>query len=265
MLPSSTQHGHLSHRVDEKKSLPSGNVCRVGLRVARGGAGLVQGDARGERAGEGCEVEPMTTPEVIEASCGGCVYVLDGIILGAVGVAACQVFLYNMVHKKTVHLRRAARPAAGLRCGHCSAHAMGAFWQFGYSATSLDQLSDATDMNRPSLYAAFGDKRALYLQTLDSYTERSKAGIAQALDPQLSLAEGLQRFYDYALASYQPSGDPARGCYLIGTAVTEALGDAEVRTRLGSALREFERMVAARIQQARNDGEIDATADPQAL
>ena len=142
---------------------------------------------------------------------------------------------------------------------------MGAFWQFGYSATSLDQLSDATDMNRPSLYAAFGDKRALYLRTLDSYTERAKQTIAKALDPQLSLAEGLQRFYDAALAAYLPAGDPARGCYLIGTAVTEALGDEEVRTRLGSALREFEQMLEGRIRQAREAGEIDATVDSQAL
>ncbi len=145
------------------------------------------------------------------------------------------------------------------------AQAMSAFWRFGYSATSLDQLSDATDMNRPSLYAAFGDKRALYLQTLDRYTERSKEGIATALDPQLSLAEGLQRFYDLALAAYLPPGDPARGCYLIGTAVTEALGDEDVRTRLASALREFERMLEARIRKAREDGEIDSTADPQVL
>jgi AcrR family transcriptional regulator len=145
------------------------------------------------------------------------------------------------------------------------AQAMTAFWRFGYAATSLDQLSDATDMNRPSLYAAFGDKRALYLQTLDRYTERSKEIIARALDPKLSLAEGLQRFYDAALASYLPSGDPARGCYLIGTAVTEAVGDAEVRARLATALREFERLVEARIRQARDDGEIETAADPQAL
>ena len=171
-----------------------------------------------------------------------------------------------MVHKKLTH--SAARPRGRPRAYDADAalaQAMGAFWQFGYSATSLDQLSDATDMNRPSMYAAFGDKRALYLKTLESYTERSKETIAKALDPQLSLAEGLQRFYDYALASYLPSGDPARGCYLIGTAVTEALADEEVRTRLAHALREFERMVAARIQQAHDDGEIDAAADPQAL
>ena len=171
-----------------------------------------------------------------------------------------------MVHKKIIVSapRQRGRPRA-YDADTALAQAMGAFWQFGYSATSLEQLSDATDMNRPSLYAAFGDKRALYLQTLERYTERSKEGIAKALDPQLSLAEGLQRFYDSALASYLPSGDPARGCYLIGTAVTEALGDEEVRTRLARALSDFEGMVEARIKQARADGEIDATADPQAL
>lgn len=172
-----------------------------------------------------------------------------------------------MVHKKIV-VRQAPRPRGRPRAYDADAaltDAMSAFWQFGYSATSLDQLSDATDMNRPSLYAAFGDKRALYLQTLDRYTERAKQVIAKALDPQLSLEEGLQRFYDSALASYLPPGDPARGCYLIGTAVTEALGDEEVRTRLAGALREFERMLEVRIQQARDKGEIDATADPQAL
>lgn len=171
-----------------------------------------------------------------------------------------------MVHKKIVVAapRPRGRPRA-YDADTALAQAMSAFWQFGYSATSLEQLSDATDMNRPSMYAAFGDKRALYLKTLDRYTERSKEGIATALDSELSFAEGLQRFYDYALASYLPSGDPARGCYLIGTAVTEAVADEEVRTRLASALREFERMVEARIRQARDDGEIETAADPQAL
>jgi len=172
-----------------------------------------------------------------------------------------------MVHKKTAE-RSAPRPRGRPRAYDADAaltQAMTAFWQLGYSATSLEQLSNATDMNRPSLYAAFGDKRALYLQTLDSYTERSKEQIAQALAPELSLAEGLQRFYDTAIASYLPSGDPARGCYLIGTAVTEALGDGEIRKRLAGALRAFEQMLEARIRKAHDDGEIDAASDPQAL
>jgi AcrR family transcriptional regulator len=182
-------------------------------------------------------------------------------------LAVVKVIFYNMVHKKIAE-RAAPRPRGRPRAYDADAalaQAMAAFWRLGYSATSLEQLSDATDMNRPSLYAAFGDKRALYLQTLDSYTERSKQAIVKALDPQLSLAEGLQRFYDSAIAGYLPSGDPARGCYLIGTAVTEALADEEIRTRLASALRDFERLLEARIRKARDDGEIDAASDPQAL
>src|ERR1700681_4918141 len=55
------------------------------------------------------------------------------------------------------------------------AKARNAFWQTGYAATSLDDLSEATGMNRPSLYAAFGDKRDLYLKTLAYYRNQSRA------------------------------------------------------------------------------------------
>src|SRR5271165_2455891 len=50
--------------------------------------------------------------------------------------------------------------------------AMDVFWQDGFAATSLDDLSAATGLNRPSLYGAFGDKRALYLQAYRQYRKR---------------------------------------------------------------------------------------------
>src|SRR5262249_62055712 len=58
--------------------------------------------------------------------------------------------------------------------------AMDAFWDGGFSGTSLDDLSDRTGMNRPSLYAAFGDKQALYLKTLDGYLAARLVGITCA-------------------------------------------------------------------------------------
>ena len=45
------------------------------------------------------------------------------------------------------------------------------FWQTGYSGTSLDSIAAATGMNPPSLYAAFGNKRAIYLKALSRYWE----------------------------------------------------------------------------------------------
>jgi AcrR family transcriptional regulator len=144
-------------------------------------------------------------------------------------------------------------------------HAMGTFWRAGYAATSLDDLTAATGMNKPSLYSAFGDKRALYLATLERYTEAGRAALAEALRPDLPLREGLQRAYDTALRFYLPTDGPARGCFLIGTAATESVEDPEVRKRLREGLRLYDSLFEARLARARKEGEIAADTDPAAL
>ena len=167
-----------------------------------------------------------------------------------------------MIQKETKRPRgrpRAYDPDTAL------AQARDAFWQAGYSATSLESLGDATGMNRPSLYGAFGDKRALYLATLERYRQQSVAGIEQALDYELSIAQGLRRFYEGALSIYLPEHGPPRGCFLIGTATTEAVEDPQIRAKLGAALREFETLLEARLRHARKQGELDAKADTAAL
>ena len=63
-----------------------------------------------------------------------------------------------------------------------------------------------------------------------------------ALDDELPLRDALMRVYDGALAGYFPTKGAARGCFLIGTAVTESMTDADVRERLGRGLREFDRL-----------------------
>ena len=167
-----------------------------------------------------------------------------------------------MVQKETPKRRgrpRAYDPDTALT------QAIEAFWRTGYSATSLDQLSEATGMNRPSLYGAFGDKRELYLAALDRYTELSNASIARALDYERPLAEALTRFYDSALRSYLHERGPARGCFLIGTALTESVEDPQIRARLREALRGFDRAVEARLRHAQVQGELDMAVDIPAL
>jgi TetR/AcrR family transcriptional regulator, copper-responsive repressor len=140
-----------------------------------------------------------------------------------------------------------------------------AFWLAGYAATSLDDLSAATGMNRPSLYAAFGDKRALYLRTLELYVERGLRAIEAALAGEGSFADALRRVYAGALAVYLPDQGGARGCFLIGTAATEAMSDSDVRGVLREGLRAFDRAFEARFSRARSSGELDAGADPRKL
>lgn len=167
-----------------------------------------------------------------------------------------------MVHKKATRARgrpRAYDPTTALT------GARDAFWRQGYAGTSLDVLSDATDMNRPSMYAAFGDKRSLYLQTLDGYIAAANAFSERMLDRERSLAEGLRRYYDQALSIYLGADSSPRGCYLISTAITEAAQDPEVGKKLLDGLRIFERAVESRLSDAKATGELNAAADPAAL
>ena len=149
--------------------------------------------------------------------------------------------------------------------GEALERATEAFWRQGYSATSLDALSEATRMNRPSLYGAFGDKHALYAAALERYIAEGRSQMEAALDDELPLRDALMRVYDGALAMYFPTKGAARGCFLIGTAVTESMTDADVRERLGRGLREFDRLFERRLRVAQAQGELAASADPVAL
>jgi len=143
------------------------------------------------------------------------------------------------------------------------ARAAEVFWKAGYAGTSLDDLAAATGMNRPSLYAAFGDKRDLYLKTLEHYRDESRALARAALadDPRLRVL--LQRFYDKALELYLEDGP--RGCYSIGTAATVAAVDEDVRAFLADSMRTTDGFLAHQIAKAKERGELAPDADPVAL
>jgi AcrR family transcriptional regulator len=145
------------------------------------------------------------------------------------------------------------------------AKATAVFWDAGYAATSLDELSAATGMNRPSLYGAFGDKQALYRTVLEGYRAGARSAMKQALARDLPLHEGLHRVYRTALAMYLPPGKPPRGCFMIGTAVTEAVQDDAVRESLADGLHEIDGAFEARLRLARDQGELPRDADPAAL
>jgi AcrR family transcriptional regulator len=164
--------------------------------------------------------------------------------------------------QKTVSSKRRGRPPAYDEATALT-RAMEAFWDAGYAATSLDDLAAATGMNRPSLYGAFGDKRALYLKTLDHYAAGGK--LRAALAPDDKLREALARVYKLAIALYLSGKEAARGCFLIGTATTEAVRSAEVRAALAAQLGELDAIFEARLRRAQEAGELAPGADLRAL
>ena len=168
--------------------------------------------------------------------------------------SACQANSYNMVQKAEKRPRgrpRAYDPHDALL------RATVAFWNFGYAGTSMDVLSDAMGMNRPSVYGAFGDKRALYLQALAEYRRSSCQAMREALSLELPFADALRQLYARAIDIYLSGELGARGCLLIGTAATEAVHDDAIRASYAAGLRELDDEMERRMRHAVKQGDLE--------
>lgn len=139
------------------------------------------------------------------------------------------------------------------------------FWSSGFAASSLDALSEATGMNRPSLFGAFGDKEKLYITTLEQYRDRGVASLRETLSGARHLRVELANVYAKATDVYLASRDAARGCLLVGTASVEAPNRPAVRRVLAESLGAFNAVIEERMRKAIADGEISTNCDAQAL
>lgn len=135
------------------------------------------------------------------------------------------------------------------------------FWNRGYAATSLDDIAAATGLNRPSLYRTFGDKQALYLAALEKSRADASTGLQTLLSRDEPLRPALGRMFAAVAGVYVQGDLGQRGCFLIGTAVTEAVMDPAIRQSLAAALADIDRTFAGRLERARATGELAADAD----
>jgi TetR/AcrR family transcriptional regulator, copper-responsive repressor len=145
------------------------------------------------------------------------------------------------------------------------ARALDVFWKEGFAATSLDDLSAATGMNRPSLYGAFGDKRELYIKSYESYRDRARRRMGEAFSLDLPLREMLLGIYAIALDMYLSGKDGPRGCFTVMTATSEAVFDPSIRELVLTGLVETDRFFARIFMRAQERGELAASANAQTL
>jgi AcrR family transcriptional regulator len=141
------------------------------------------------------------------------------------------------------------------------ARALEVFRDSGFTATSLDDLSAAMGINRPSLYSAFGDKRALFLKAYDRYRARMAEIFADAFGPEKSLRQMLERAYGIAIEVYSEGGDNPRGCFTVMTAGSEALGDAAVLEAVQAALASTDLIMLRRFERALAEGDLPPGTD----
>jgi TetR/AcrR family transcriptional repressor of nem operon len=142
--------------------------------------------------------------------------------------------------------------------------AMELFWSKGYEATSLDDLCEATGLSRSSLYATFGSKRNLLLQSVDRYAERRAPSMAAALARPMPIRDAvsalLEEFIDQIV-----SGPGRRGCFLGNCAAELPRQDRGALARVREGLARTEATFREALVRAKNRGELSPSADVAAL
>ena len=143
--------------------------------------------------------------------------------------------------------------------------ALDLFRKDGFAATSLDDLSAATGMNRPSLYGAFGDKRELYIKSYARYRADAREAMQEIFRKELPIRERLARIYAVALDIYLSGEAGPRGCFTVMTAASEAVADPEIRAMVLEGFSELDKAFNACFRLAKERGELPPSADPLIL
>jgi AcrR family transcriptional regulator len=139
------------------------------------------------------------------------------------------------------------------------------FSKSGYAGTSIADLTTATGLGKGSLYGAFGDKRRMFVRTFEDYCANARDNIrAQLAGPD---ATALTRLQDYATTIAKDSSAELNpnGCLLAKSTAELAASDADVARRALATYREMGSQIAECVAQAQRHGDIEATADTQAL
>ena len=123
----------------------------------------------------------------------------------------------------------------------------------GYDGVTIDDLVDGMGVGRPTLYAVFGDKRAIFMRALRAYAERKGASAAKALLSPPGVRDSIASFLRYNVESATEEGSAA-GCLLM--CVAPLVDDAEVRQFLQDAAAGAVALVERRFRDGISAGEI---------
>jgi TetR/AcrR family transcriptional repressor of nem operon len=131
------------------------------------------------------------------------------------------------------------------------------FWRHGYAGTSVDRLLEATNLGKGSFYAAFGDKRTVFLRVLHEYATTRVATIRD-------LHRGSRRAIEALQATLRPALRP-RGCFLANCTAELSPQDADVVALARTTCGAFEDIYTETIQRAVAEGDLPRTTRPREL
>lgn len=137
------------------------------------------------------------------------------------------------------------------------------FWKRGYEGTSIGELSERLNINKPSLYAAFGNKEELFKKALSKYTAGPVSFIREVINEPTALK--VAEAFLYKSAEFLTDPQHPKGCMIVQAALSSTENSDLVKDLLIGYRAEYERFLAERFEKAKKEGDLSNEIDPEYL
>ncbi len=134
--------------------------------------------------------------------------------------------------------------------------ALHSFWERGYEATSVDDLTARLGIGRASLYNCFKDKRSLLLEAIDSYQQQTREMLSTAL---ASTANGKSAIRALLIQIADTCGDTPKGCFFVNIGLELAQQEPDIQRKVLAAVERLDDMFYALIRRGQSDGSVRST------
>jgi len=133
--------------------------------------------------------------------------------------------------------------------------AVACFWSRGYEATSVRDLAENMGLSAPSLYNAYGDKHALFVQALEHYLDRSMRERIERLEHTVPPKQAIREFIR-EIIEHSVNDRERRGCFLVNSALEVAPHDKKLSELIADRLAELEAFFARLVRKAQVEGTV---------
>lgn len=141
--------------------------------------------------------------------------------------------------------------------------ALNVFWEKGYEGASLPDLTEAMGINRPSLYAAFGNKEELFRKALDRYVEKKKKYLEETLS-EPTAKKAIAKLL-YAIADGSACSETPKGCLLVQGALSCGDEAQAIKQELAARRAATESALRRRFERGIAEGDVPPTASASDL
>lgn len=137
------------------------------------------------------------------------------------------------------------------------------FWNRGYEGASLAELTETLGVNKPSLYAAFGNKEELFMKALSKYVQGPAAFVREIVNE--PTAHAVAKRFLYQAAEFLTQSSHPKGCMIVQGALSGGESAEMIKSVLMEYRAGYEKLLTKRFEQAKADGDLPSDANPAAL